>query len=71
MHRTKPFLEMEGVRYLPTQEVWRGLRDGLAVAGLDNSLLALNSALSTALADPRIAERYQAGEPVFDEDRLN
>jgi hypothetical protein len=70
VHRTTSFLEMEGVRYQPTQEVWRGLRAGLWDAGLDASLLSLNGALAIALADPDIAHRYLAGEPVFAAARL-
>ena len=70
VHRTKKYLEMEEVRYQPTQEVWLGLRAGLKELGLDGSLLALNSALAIALADPRIAQRYLSGEPVFDDARL-
>ena len=62
---------MEEVRYQPIQEVWRGLRAGLRDSGLDGSLLALNVALATALAEPSIAQRYLAGEPVFDEARLD
>ena len=49
----------------------RGNREGLRDAGLDASLLALNSALAIALADPDIAERYLAGEPVFEAVRLD
>jgi hypothetical protein len=64
------YLEMEQVRYLPVQEVWRGHREGLRTAGLDASLLALNSALALALATPDIAQRYLDGEPVFEEVRI-
>ncbi|HEX2923165.1 MAG TPA: YkgJ family cysteine cluster protein [Chloroflexota bacterium] len=70
VHRTTSFLEMEGVRYQPTQEVWRGLRAGLWEVGLDASLLSLNGALAIALADPDIAHRYLAGEDVFADARL-
>ena len=70
VHKTTSYLEMEQVRYLPVQEVWRGHREGLRSAGLDASLLALNSALALALATPDAAERYLAGEPVFEGARL-
>lgn len=70
VHRTTSALEMEDVRYQPTQEVWRGLRAGLWESGLDGSLLSLNGALAIALADPDIAHRYLAGEPVFAAARL-
>lgn len=65
VHRTKAGLEMEDVRYQPTQEVWRGLRAGLREAGLDGSLLSLNGALAIALAEPDAAHRYLQGEPLF------
>jgi len=71
VHRTIPFLRMEEVRYQPIQEVWRGLRDGLREAGLDGSLLLLNSALATALSEERVAERYLGGEDIFAGDRLD
>lgn len=71
VHRTKKMLEMEDVRYQPTQEVWRGLRAGLREAGLDGTLLALNIGLATALAEPDAAQRYLAGEPVFEEAYLD
>lgn len=70
VHRTSGYLQMEQVRYLPTQEVWRGHREGLRAAGLDASLLALNSALAVALAEPDIARRYLDGEPVFESARI-
>jgi hypothetical protein len=70
VHRSRAVLEMEEARYQPTQEVWQGLRAGLRDMGLDASLLALDAALSTALAQPDAAERYLSGEPVFDEARL-
>ncbi len=69
-YRTKRVLEMEEVRYQPIQEVWRGMRAGLVDSGLDGSLLSLNGALSIALADPNVAQRYQDGEPVFRAARL-
>ncbi len=71
VHQKTAYLEMEGVRYLPTQEVWRGKRAGLREAGLDTSLLALNSALAIALKGPDIAHRYLAAESVFEEARLD
>ncbi len=65
VHRSRSGLEMEDVRYQPTQEVWLGLRAALSDRGLDTSLLSLNSALAIALEDSSAAERYLAGEPVF------
>src|SRR5512133_962763 len=71
VYRTSTYLEMEEVRYQPVQEVWRGHREGLREAGLDASLLALNGALAVALATPDAAQRYLAGEPIFEAVRLD
>lgn len=48
----------------------RGLRAGLADAGLSNDLLRLPTALRIALDAPDAAERWLAGEPMFDAARI-